>query len=472
MENEHILENMRAQAQHTDRVLHDTRRWNPEPRPTLHKNSKLEVLALEAVEAGLNLDLHKDESTKEVSLIWADANALRRGVLVLASIAAACVILTLASGHWYFGSQQSVVIFTRVNMDLDEYRFREDVQALGQTISLAHFTDLTIGLHAQVNQFLDRHQQARTQFIIDLHEDSVDPFQNIEDAVLEDIDKQGQAVAVPTRIAVNAHVKSALEGLHKDVQDLTTDFSSAVDKLVFDVDEMGDSVDHLEPNLVYSVLSSLITQITKNSEGIPARERVLTTSLRPQLTTFFKNYDAFVQRYRPLQAKNLEDKLVLDLHEVWSCEFQVEMQTDLRRWNGTICEKTFRKVLSGGASAVLPGGQGAYAEALARHQVVEYIRDVFYIEHMSRLSRGVLSHLHRSHFYKYRCTTCAPEVDVLIGLLSLVQTGAVHPRWLIDPKVVADGVNLCNQVPEGTAKVQVLLAKGKILSQLGWRPLT
>jgi len=368
MENEHVLEIMSVQAQHAQRIV-DSRRSDPGPRPTLHKNSKLEVLALEAVEAGLNLDLQKDESTKEVSLIWADASALRRGILVLASIAAACVILTLASGHWYFGSQQSVVLFTRVNMDLDEYRFREDVRALGQTISLAHFTDLTIGLHTQVNQFLDRHQQARTQFMADLHDDSQDHFQAIESAVIEDLSREGQTVTDATRVAVNTPVKSALEGLSKDVQDLTTDFSTAVDKLVVDVDEIGDSVDHLDPDLVYSVLSSLIKQITKNSEGVPARERVLTTMLRPQLTTFFKNYDVFVQRYRPAQSKNLEDKLVLDLHAVWSCEFQTEMQTDLSMWNVTTCEEKFRQVLSEDASAGLPGGHGAYVAALENHEV-------------------------------------------------------------------------------------------------------
>jgi uncharacterized protein HemX len=104
-----------------------------------------------ALEAGLNLEVVKDESTKDTAYAWLTVGSLRKGMGVIVAVVIAIVLLILASGHWYFGSQRSVEMLRRVQAASEEHEFQEDVAAIHQAVKFAHFAELASGMHAQVS---------------------------------------------------------------------------------------------------------------------------------------------------------------------------------------------------------------------------------------------------------------------------------------------------------------------------------
>jgi len=440
------------------------RRSDPGARPTFKNrpHASVEGIAWEALEQGLNLQVHKDESTKEASFSWSDASALRRGMTVLAVMFGGIFLLMFLSGHWYFGQIESALVFTRVNQALDEYKFHEDVQALAQTISLAHFTDLAFRLHSDVSLFLDAHDEAQEGLVKSLQEHSHQHWRNINHQFANSSNDTAE---------VRKLLQDSQSHLRHDINDVMQSFATSVSHLGSHVDELGDLIENADASLLHMVMASLIRQTVRRAEGVPTRERMLTTNLRPQLRTFFENYQTFVRKYSPMTTPPLDNDLIRGLHDVWTCAYK---GTQTPAANATLCEVQLQKLVPKQEAATLPAHE-AYTEVLAQHghdyeqsrAIADYVRSVFYIEHMRRLSRSTLTHLERHSKYQYRCTTCASEVDVLVAVLTLVESGAVHPRWLSDPHVVSDGVVLSSPVPEGQDMLEYMLKKGKLLSGLG-----
>ena len=106
-----------------------------------------------ALEEGLNLERTKDESSKESHLGWASWGSLRRGMTIIISLCLGMVLLMVATGHWYIESKHVDSMIQKAQLEKSEHHFQEDVEALGQLVSFAHFSELALELHGRVIVF-------------------------------------------------------------------------------------------------------------------------------------------------------------------------------------------------------------------------------------------------------------------------------------------------------------------------------
>ena len=79
--------------------------WASEKRRGGHGEEGLHGFTLTALEMGLQLDIEKDESTKDSTFVWQSGASLRRGFTVLLMILVLVVVLMVASrllGWWWW----------------------------------------------------------------------------------------------------------------------------------------------------------------------------------------------------------------------------------------------------------------------------------------------------------------------------------------------------------------------------------
>jgi len=289
-------------------------------------------------------------------------------------------------------------------------------------------------------------------------------------------------------------------GLHVISKDATATSQSFADN----VEEMAEHVDELSSmfemsadtaGIAYEVFAKLLKRVTLRAEGIPSRESIFVRHLHPYLENFFINYNDFSQRYNPEKTLEMDDNVLIQLNDVWRCIFYSQGRSDdgttdsllvaeslqtetnatrikssskLQGRGGTSCTAQFLRALPQEQLSLyaLPALPDMQDRTRSDQQLQAYIRSVFYIEHFRRLSRSTLVYLYQHHQLHYRCTTCAPEAQVLSNVLSLVQLLAIHPRWLIDPQTVNKGIPLVNIAPEEPQALSDLLKHGKVLHRL------
>ena len=59
----------------------------------------------------------------------------------------------VATGHWYIESKHVDSMIQKAQLEKSEHHFQEDVEALGQLVSFAHFSELALELHGRVIVF-------------------------------------------------------------------------------------------------------------------------------------------------------------------------------------------------------------------------------------------------------------------------------------------------------------------------------
>lgn len=138
------------------------RNSDPGARPRSHHEhlEGLHNFTLTALEAGLQLEVQKDESTKDTSFVWHSGSSLRRGLAVLFALALAVVLLVGASGYFYFSQRWAQRLLNQAQHASAERLFREDVEALRQVVTFAHFAELAVGVHSKVESFLVEEKNA------------------------------------------------------------------------------------------------------------------------------------------------------------------------------------------------------------------------------------------------------------------------------------------------------------------------
>jgi len=455
---------------------------------------RLHELTMAALEEGLHMEKIKDESSKESFIAWGSWGSLKKGMTVIICVCLAVVLLSLATGHWYMESKNLGGLIQKAQLEKSEYLFREDLDALSQLVSFAHFSELAMELRGRVDSFVAEGKQAKTHIVVLLERRLANRFTSMSNewSSTHMKSKQGKVKDNVKSLERGERIIQATfkHGVVQDAAVVTHSFGRHVDQFSGRIDELGASFETSEDssNLVYDVLAKLLKRVKKRAEGIKRRELELVARMRPLLRNFFSNYNAFLMKYAPFETPELTESILIGLNDAWRCvhfnydkevenEGQIGSEEDVDlivaqddNVNGTDYTEGYMQQCVALVTAVLGEDEcktysvPLLTDMVQRAQLLDHIRMIFYIEHNRRLSRSTFTHLYRHHILHYRCTTCVPEVQVATNMLSLVQTRVVHPRWLVDPNIVNKGVALVRILPEDPDHFKELLAKGRVLA--------